>query len=456
MSVRLALLISAAFLTVAGSAQALPRRAELGVTLGAAKDGGVTVDAIATPASAAAAGLQAGDVILSIGGAATASPAAVLSALEGRRQGQAVKITLRRGDKTLVQTRKLAPKAREQYDGGHATYGSVPFGGGQLADIMVAPPQGPAGPVLYIIQGYTCASMEASNPQSAYRLLAQGLLARGVSTYRVEKPGVGDSLGGPSCATIDFDTEVRAFEAGYNHLVKDLKISPERIFILGHSMGGVEAPLIAARNPSPRGVAVYGTVVRSWQDYLQDVFKYQAFLARGGDPARGEADGEATRGVIEKIYGQGATPAQVAATNAEDAKRLRDWFGWDGAEQIFSRHYSYWHGVAKVASLAAWRDVRSDVLSVRGESDLAALNDEDHKLIADVVSHYRPGTARFVSVPLTGHGMRIEGTPAQVRANAAAPPPAAFNPTIIDLFGDWIEAAMAKPPVATQFEKAPA
>ena len=36
------------------------------------------------------------------------------------------------------------------------------------------------------------------------------------------------------------------------------------------------------------------------------------------------------------------------------------------------------------------------MLALYGESDIVALFDEDHRLIADIANHYRPGTGRFV------------------------------------------------------------
>lgn len=458
MKPHIAVLLAATALAGAAQAQtkeALPRRAELGVGFGPATAQGLPVQTIASADSAKASGLAVGDVLKSVDGRPAANIDAVLGALKGKA-GRTVPLVVERDGKTIALNRKLNAKPAETYEGGTATYGAAPFENGRLSDIMVAPSGGPKGPVLYIVQGYTCGSIEGTQ-DSAYRLLAQGLLSRGVSTYRVEKPGVGDGAGTKDCKDIDFDTEVRAFEAGYRHLTQTLGVPADKVFILGHSMGGLQAPIVAGRNTPPRGVAVYGTVSAAWQDYLMRVYKYQAFVTRDADPAAGEAVGEDVRDLIADIYQRRLTPAQIAAARPEKEKQLRDWLAWDGADHLYGRRYDYWHGVGAVRPLTAWRDVRSDVLSILGEGDAAAMGGGDHEMIVDAVNHYRPGTARFVSVPRTGHGMRIDGTVAELRAAAregkTPATPAPFNPQMVEILGGWIDAAMAKPPVAASFEK---
>jgi hypothetical protein len=443
----------------APSIAALPRQAALGVSLRADPGQGtvaprIAVDEVVDSDLAKRTKLRPGDVLKAIDGRPVTSSADVIGALSARRSGDPSKIEIERAGRRLVLSGQYGSRPLERYVNGAARYGAVPFRGGELRDIIVTPPGGARGPVVFLIQGYTCASMETSGRESAHHQLFEGLLARGISVYRIEKPQAGDSRGGPACGENDFATELAAFEAGYQALMKREDIAADRIFLLGHSLGGVEAPLIAARNPAPRGVAIFGAVARGWADYMLDIVKYQPFLSRGADPAQAEIEGEKLRSIIHRIYTQQETPAAVASTNADNARLLRDWLGWDGKDQLFGRHYRFWQQLSGTPLLPAWRDTRSNVLAVYGESDMAAVDDEDHRLVAEVVNHYRPGTARFVLVPRTGHGMTVDGTATDVRAANRAGPPArngSFNAELIGLFGDWIEGAMSEPPVADRF-----
>ncbi|WP_309092986.1 alpha/beta fold hydrolase [Phenylobacterium sp.] len=445
-----------ASLALSSSSPALPRSAALGVELAAPPPGapaGALVARFAAPAIAKAVKLEEGDTIVRIDRTAVGSPDDLLRAMRGRTAGSPVRLAVLRGGRSVELSGKLAARPFETYANGQASYGAVAFQGGLLRDIFVTPPGGAKGPVVFLLQGYTCDSMETLGPDSPHRQLFDGLLARGISIYRIEKPQAGDSRGGPACAEIDFETELKAFETGYRTLQERHGVTPDRIFLLGHSMGGIQAPIVAARNAPPRGVAIYGAVTRNWADYNLDIVKYQNFLSRGADPASSEIEGEKLRKVIHRLLIDGEPPKSVAADGPEMDRLLRAWFDWDGGDQLIGRHHQFWRQLTATPLLSAWRDTRSNVLAVYGESDFAAVDDEDHRLVTDVVNHYRPGTARFVSVPRTGHSMTIEGSREEVRARAGAAPAQRypFNPELTTLFADWIEESMRAPAVASRF-----
>ncbi len=433
-------------------AQQLPRRAALGVALAPPPDGvtGVLVNQVIPGGTAAQIGVQQGDLIVAVGGRPVASPAEVGAYAAQLSAGGPVAIVVRRGAQELNLAGRAAERPREPYQGARVEYGAVPFRGGLLRDIFVAPDGVREPPVLFLIQGYTCASVEAPNPQEPYRLLGQALLSGGIAYYRVEKPSVGDSRGGVQCLTSDYATELDAFRAAYRDLVQRRGIGPERIFILGHSLGGLQAPMLAAETP-PRGVAVYGTVLRNWSEYHRDVSQFQPFLAQAQDPVRAVESAAAYRDLFRRFYLGREDPRALGAENPAFAHGLREAMAWDGGENLFGRSYRFAQDLAHLPLMAAWRDTRSNVLSMYGATDFAALYDEDHRMIAEVVNHYRPGSARFVQFENTGHGMDLIGSQAEVRARVRAggqQPEGPFNPQVATVLIEWIRQSMARPPVA--------
>jgi len=450
--------VTATFLTAtsasghAGHHDHLARRGTLGVAL-AGDPKGVKVAAIIDARSASVFKLRVGDVITAVDGTPPGSPGALGSRVARLDAGAKATLAYIRDGKQHSVSGRLAARPIESFANGTVTLGEVPFEGGYLREILATPKGGANGPVLFLIQGFTCASVETTSPDASHARLIEGLLARGVSTYRIEKPQVGDSRGGADCANIGFKTEVAAFQAGYRALREKHGVAPERVIILGHSLGGLEAPLLAASGPSPRGVAVYGTVLRNWFDYMIDIVKVQPFIASGLDPVEGEEIGERLRPALERIMLRGESPPSVAASSPELAKLMRENLEWDGADHLYGRHYTYFREMAATRLAAAWKDTNSRVLSVYGEADFEAIDDQDHRLIADIANFYRPGSARFVLLPRTSHGMRLEGTPSEARervkaaAAGQAVPPAPFNTEIVDLFGDWIASVMSAPPL---------
>jgi pimeloyl-ACP methyl ester carboxylesterase len=275
-------------------------------------------------------------------------------------------------------------------------------------------------------------------------------LARGIGFYRVEKAGMGDSRGGTSCADGGFDSELEGFKAAYTRLNKDYGVAANRLFVLGHSMGGIQAPLVAASQAEnqPRGVAVYGTGMRNWHDYMLQVVSIQAFYSSGMDPAELEATLEVGRPVLKAIYLDGKTVAEAAVMGPKEREFLVQFMNWDGSENLLFRKANYWSQVSAKRLTAAWRDTRGQVLSMYGESDFAAIDATDHRRIADIVNHYRPGSGQFVMVPKTGHSMQMDGTLEEVRNAARAGTPvtnAPYNRDITKILADWIDASLLKP-----------
>ena len=420
----------------------LARKAMLGVAIEGAA-GGAKIVSVAAGATAAAAGLQPDDVIVSMNGAPVSDHTALVAMADQLRAGQQVSLIYTRGGQSATALATATARPMESYNNAKALYGAVPFRGGQLRDILVTPQSAPKdGAVVYLIQGYYCGSMEGPNAAHPYRSLAQGLADRGIATYRVEKPGMGDSMGGPACQDTDFDTELAAFREGLKTLIEKHGVAPGRIVILGHSMGGVQAPLLAAEAEGLRGVAIYGAVMRNWHDYMQDLFRLQSFFSVGADPAEGEQLAEAMRPILDRIFMTDDPLSDIAAQEEGGDELLKQALWWDGGDQILGRSVAYWRGVGQQRLAAAWRDADVPVLAVYGEVDYAAIDDRDHRLVVDVVNYYRPGTATYATLAKTGHGMGVEGAPEQARAaNLAAGGQVAnapYNADFTRVLGDWI------------------
>jgi pimeloyl-ACP methyl ester carboxylesterase len=431
----------------------LERRALLGAVLAPAGAGqqGVLVRSVFPSLTAERIGVRPEDLILSISGTAVPSVPAAVAAMSSIKAGTPLKVTVRRGSATLQLSGKAVGQPFEAYPGARTDYGAVPFRGGYLRDILVTPEGQREAPVVFLLQGFSCTSIEPSSDKAAYRQLAKQLTAADIGFYRVEKPGVGDSIGKLRCPEIDYATELDAFRSAYRHLVTDLGVSPDRIFMLGHSLGGLEAPMLAAEL-APRGIAVYGAVLRNWADYHQNVAAFQGYLALGKDPVAEAAEYEGLRDMFRRFYFERQSPKTIATDDPKLAQPLRDLLSWDGGEQTIGRNYRFLQDLAHLPLYAAWRDTHSNVLAMYGESDLIALFDTDHRLIADIANFYRPGTGTYVEIAGTEHGMTLVGNRRQFREIAmktGAPPEGEFNPEITRVLAGWIRECMAKPPVRT-------
>jgi dienelactone hydrolase len=82
--------------------------------------------------------------------------------------------------------------------------------------------------------------------------------SQGFITMRVEKSGVGDSQGEP-CASIGFSEELSGYRAALAALRTHPEVDHERIYLLGISLGGLFAPILASDVPVA-GISVFGTL----------------------------------------------------------------------------------------------------------------------------------------------------------------------------------------------------
>ncbi len=443
----LVLLLSASLEAVA--ADPLPRGAALGVALAPAEGRGALVRAVLPGLTGEKLGVAEGDVIVAIDGRPVAGPGAVVAIAGALDGGDKVTVVVSRGGKERTLKGKATPRPYERYDGATVDYGAVDFQGGRLRDILVLPAGVQAPPVVFLVQGFSCATVEPMSPDHPYRRLTAELVARGIGVYRVEKPGLGDSEGGPRCADIDFETEVAAFGAAWNALADVRGVDPDRVFFFGHSLGGIQAPLLAAAR-APRGVIPFGTIVGSWHDYHLELLRTQGFLSAGQDPVESAEQAETARELLRRFYLENTPPARLAAENPAWRQLLVEGFEWDGQDHLMGRHYGFWHDLDEIPLVRAWRDTRSHVLSMYGESDFTALTSEEHQLIAAIANHYRPGTGTFLEVPRTGHGMTVVGARSEVRAAARAGgevPEGPFNVEVAEHVARWIGEVMKTAPV---------
>ncbi|MES3034607.1 MAG: alpha/beta fold hydrolase [Gemmatimonadota bacterium] len=100
-----------------------------------------------------------------------------------------------------------------------------------------------------------------------FRQVADTLGRRGVAMLRLDDRGVGESTGSFATATSrDFASDVRAAMA---YLRTRADVDPLRIFLVGHSEGGMIAPLVALDEPTLAGIVLMAGPGRSGRDILR-------------------------------------------------------------------------------------------------------------------------------------------------------------------------------------------
>lgn len=427
-------------------AQELPRRGVLGVgfkpvpaevasQLGLEQGRGVIAMKPIAGLTGDRAGIQEGDLIASIQGKPI-EMATVASIVRELPSGEPTTFSIFRQGKAMELTTNLQEKARdpgnERYE---VIYSHVVSHGKRMRTIITKPKSSGAHPGLLFIQGFSPVSYDFTLEGSRGDVgtidgpILSSLANAGYVTLRVEKPGVGDSEGGPF-ADVDFTTELDI----YRQALKQLKgldgVDRNQVFIFGHSMGGAFGPMLASEN-RVRGIAVYGVAARTWFEYLADTLRYQGLVA--GDNLE-NADEKVRQGmrIMSLALFENMSADEIKSKHPQ-LEPMTDALLPQG---MFSgKTLDFWRQLANTNMASYWTQANTHVLAVRGASDFVTY-DVDHKLVADIINSVKPGWGKSMTLPESDHLFHRFATEQQSMQNFQR---GAFNSSFTELLMNWLE-----------------
>jgi dienelactone hydrolase len=142
-----------------------------------------------------------------------------------------------------------------------------------------------------------------------FRDLAEGLSSRGIAVLRYEKRSRAHPASFTGRFTVDQETVDDAVAAA--ELLRGRKeIDPGRVFVLGHSLGGMMAPRIGQRDPRLAGLIILAGTTRPLEDVITEQTAYLA-RAAGADSAQTKPQLDALRAGVAKV--RALTPADSAS-----------------------------------------------------------------------------------------------------------------------------------------------
>ena len=357
--------------------------------------------------TSAALKLQEKDLIVKIGNSTFASTDEFTRLFTGYSPDQEVQLTVLRGEKKLVLKAKAVARRYETDDNASVIYDEAPYKGGQLRVIINKPFKENKMPAMLFIPGYTCSSIDELTNDHPYKRIVDAYVDAGYVTLRIEKSGLGDSKNTPPCESCDLLDEIENFEVGLKKLKSLPYVDTNQIIIVGHSMGGIIAPAISAKN-KVAGVVVYGTTAKSWFEYQIEMHRVQNALA-GMNPI------EVEQSVIEQYdlnyrYFVKKEKLEDLAKDPKADSVLRMNWEYDGNGKIYSRNAEYWRQIQDYPHLENWKNTKAKVLVQFGESDFQAFSKADHQQIVNTVNYFNPGNATLMTYPSTDHFFAKSGT----------------------------------------------
>jgi uncharacterized protein len=426
------------FLSVLASPSGLARRGTLGIPLRAVPEAIRTELKLgaqeALQVAAKANGLEENDLVLAVNGKRFKSFGEWNDLVRQAATSSSVKLTVRRAAKEQEVEVKVLPKPEDKGDNYETIYDDVLSNGHRIRTFVTKPKAPGKRPVMFWIQGINASSVEAplTGTGGTSRIL-KSFSDDGWVTVRVEKPGVGDSEGGPALL-VGFDEEVDIYRQTLKALDKYDFVDRSQVYIFGHSMGGCHAPIVAAELPV-KGIITYGTVSDSWLEWQIKSARIQGPLS---GQKRSEIDAEVRKivGVYHYLYNEKRTIAWIRENHPE----LNDVTNQTSADGVMMgvRSIKYMQEVNDKNFCDYWTKLgKVRVLALFGEADWISLQTCQEQ-VATTVNAANPGMAEYKVVPASDHGFYKTADFKESFAKWGKPGNE-FNPEIIKMMKDWIK-----------------
>ncbi|MFC5582144.1 alpha/beta hydrolase family protein [Rhodanobacter terrae] len=266
-----------------------------------------------------------------------------------------------------------------------------------------------------------------------FLVLADALNRAGVAVLRYDKRGVGGSSGDYDAATTaDFASDA---DAAVAWLRRQPGIDANRIGVLGHSEGGVIAPMVADRDPNVAFVVtIAGPAIRGDRLFvLQSAMTAKAYGAPDEYIAR------------RKLFDQRLYDAIIAAPSAQAARKRADALVAQGikdktvdpneAKNLATDVTSSWERYFLAYDPApALRKLTVPILALNGSLDLQVPAQDDLVAMRQALAHNPHAT--IVEMPGMNHLLQDAKTGAPNEYNGIEE---TMSPRALNLICDWVK-----------------
>jgi dienelactone hydrolase len=223
---------------------------------------------------------------------------------------------------------------------------------------------------------------ETIGPNKPFRDLAWGLASRGIVVLRYEKRTrqyATKLAAGSDTFTVQEESIADASEA-VSLLQKTNAVNSDRIYVLGHSLGGMLIPRIGNSRSDVAGLVIMAANTRPLEDLILEQTLFQASLKDELSPEDKRSIAEMRKQVaaVKNVSRNGASPPQLL-----------------GAPR------SYWLDLKGYRPLEAAKAIQRPMLIMQGEKDCQVSSEKDFKEWRRALSNRR--NVEFKLYPMLNH-----------------------------------------------------
>ena len=292
---------------------------------------------------------------------------------------------------------------------------TVDAGGWPLPGTLTVPVGATPVPGVVLVHGSGPHDRDESiGPNKPFRDLAEGLASRGIAVLRYDKRTRTHAARVRQLADFTVKEEVVDDAVAAVELLRETSgIRPDRVFVLGHSQGGMLAPRIGAAAPELAGLIILAGAARSLEDSIVEQTRYLALL-----------DGTISAAEQAQIEEMEKLARAVRALQPSDPPP---------ATPLFSAPTSFWIDLRGYDPPAAAARLDLPMLILQGERDYQVTMADLARWRTTLGSR---DTVRIESYSTLNHLFMAGSGPADPAEYAA---PGHIAGEVIDDIADWIQ-----------------
>lgn len=233
-------------------------------------------------------------------------------------------------------------------------------GDNKLDGILTLPKGTEKPPVVIMVQGSGQSDMDETIGAVAnkpFKDIAHGLAENGIASIRYNKRYYQYPETESKDATIQdevINDASLAIELAYNNL----SLNNEKIFLLGHSLGGMLAPEIAKENKQVSGIISLAGSPRKLEDIIYD------------------QNNDAVNTMTDKSDAQKAELMKQVKVEVDKVKNLKE---EDKSQVILGMNSEYWISLNNINTSKTLKELSIPMLFLQGEDDFQVYADVDYK-----------------------------------------------------------------------------
>lgn len=361
----------------------------------------VVLDSVSPEGMLYQVGLRKGDLIYSINGKAVENAKTFKTLTHPLRVPDWVQMDVLQGGKRRTLRERGIGRRQNTYTQLEVTYAALNWRNGVLRTIVYEPKHKGKHPAILILPGYNCSSIENFS-RSYYRTLLEHWVTNGYVVYTVEKSGMGDSEGCLPCEQVDLETDISLYKAALKDCKQWPTVDAQRIYLWGHSMGGIIAPIVAQSEPVA-GIMVYGTVFRPWHQFLLEMHRLQKPLLEKYTATETDRFIDTIQDIYYDFFVR-KEPRETLVLNPKYTYLVKTELEYSpGNDLMWGRHWRFWQQIDSLNLNLAWRSLHVPVLILHGGADYIQCSKLEPKLLEEAVNTSRMHLAERHTIPDLDH-----------------------------------------------------